>query len=793
MTTLIIVIVILILGLGMARMFMGGKAPSWEDGGNITQDMQEEIEDVPQAEKGKKKESEKSAAKKKGDDTSAYQLPFPPVTMVGRKEEIGKLTGPKAGKLVRLGLIGKSGIGKTTFGTFIARQFIANYPDAQIYINMQCSDGKPLPAAEAMARILTVFFPTQKLPQDKNELEAFYRVTLKGKHILLFLDNIASSNQLNLLLPDKGTSLLIYTSKKAISIPGAQVLKLDVLDSASASTLLVTTTPRLGVWSKEVCKLCRNIPLALVLSASYTGINTKSSPDEYSMFLREERNRLGSKDGAGYEPSLNACLSLNYKSLTSQTSRVLRKLVVFQGSFTAPAEAFMCEDEDGEHLGHLSVLGLVHYEESMDRYFLHDYVRQFLASRVSVSEKASAQKRHAAYYLTVLVSASESYAKGEREVLRGLRLFDLEWENIRAGRTWVGENASKNQDVARLSSSYTESGIDLIRLRRDANECIKWFKSGVEAARILEDADQEKTYLVNLGQEYNNLQEYDSAVEYLDQALPLCKSTSDSATEKSVLAQLGLATMGTGNSTQAIGYMEQYLELARHDEDTPDLSSVLETLGRAYQDSNDPEKAIKYLKEGLEIARKKKELTRQWRILECLGEIHTASEKPQAATEFYEQGLAIAQRMKHTAGQKKILLQLGDAFIKFGEAERALTMYKKCLVLCRETKDIKGAGNILMLLGDTHAHLNENEKSLSFYQKAVDGFKKLKDRKKEGEALWGLSRMHAASGNITQALVQGEAVLQIFESVKHPETENVKEQLVKWGRAPEEQASVEKS
>lgn len=755
----------------------GGKSDS--------QDFDEMDASAPTQQTGvaKKKKKKEKAGDKSRQETSPHQLPSPPLTMLGRKEELKKLSGPAAEKFVRIGLFGKSGIGKTAFGAFIARRYIDKCPHGQIYVDLMGPNSKPLPIGESMTKILSVFHPNKNFPREKGELEIYYRSIISTKKMLLFLDNASSTNQLNLLLPTKKVGMTIFTSQKILTMPGTLAIKLESLDTASATTLLLTIAPRLGAWAKEICKLCTNIPQALVLAAHYLNINTRSGPEEYSILLREERNQQGGREGPNHDTTIIACLNLTYKNLTVPEARALRKLVVFQGSFTLKAQGFICEDGDGEYLGKLTVLGLLRCDDSLGRYFMHDKVRQYLTSRITTSEKATAQKRHATYYLTVLIAASEGYDPEAREASFGLNLFDTEWVNIKAGRIWTAENMSSNADITRLCSAYTESGMNLIRLRRDTAECIQWFKSGVEAAKIIGDEDMEKNCLLNLGQAHNNLKEYDKAIEYLDEALPLCKSIRDKDSEKTVLVQLGLSAMGAKRRTQAIGYMEQYLELAGEGEgeDAPDLGVTLKTLGKAYKENGDTEKALHFLKEGLAVSKKNKDSTMQWEILESLGELLTDSENPTAATEFLEEGLVIARKAGNKTGEKKILKQLGNSYIKFGEPQRALTMFKKSLVLCQETKDIQGAGTQLMLLGDTHAHLEENEKSMSFYQKALGAAKKIKNKAMEGDVLWRLSKSHAASGDMAKALDQGKLSLEVFESINHPETKNVKEQLIKWG------------
>ncbi len=63
-------------------------------------------------------------------------------------------------------------------------------------------------------------------------------------------------------------------------------------------------------------------------------------------------------------------------------------------------------------------------------------------------------RRHAEYYSRVLHSADALFRRGYYNVEAGLRLFDLEWENIRMGQTWVADSPANNQALSELCIAY---------------------------------------------------------------------------------------------------------------------------------------------------------------------------------------------------------------------------------------------------------------------------------------------------------------------------------------------------
>ena len=50
------------------------------------------------------------------------------------------------------------------------------------------------------------------------------------------------------------------------------------------------------------------------------------------------------------------------------------------------------------------------------------------------------------------------YMKGGDTLLRGLREFDIAWENIKNAQLWVATEHDKDEAVARLCNAYPDAG-----------------------------------------------------------------------------------------------------------------------------------------------------------------------------------------------------------------------------------------------------------------------------------------------------------------------------------------------
>ena len=100
---------------------------------------------------------------------------------------------------------------------------------------------------------------------------------------------------------------------------------------------------------------------------------------------------------------------------------------------TCQAAIWELEIDDAEsHLGELVRNSLVDWEETEERYRLHDLARDFAYKQISADEQNEVRRRQAEHFLGILRRADSLYLKGGQESRQGLALFDREWSNIRA-------------------------------------------------------------------------------------------------------------------------------------------------------------------------------------------------------------------------------------------------------------------------------------------------------------------------------------------------------------------------
>jgi NB-ARC domain len=306
------------------------------------------------------------------DADSLHQLPPPLADFTGRDDEVKELRQlASSGGAVITGLKGSGGIGKTALALVLAKEWKDHFPDAQLVINLLGASDEPMPPETAMERIIHAWQPNAKLPEGLEELKGIYHTVLDGKRALLLLDNARDAKQVAPLLPP-ATCGLIITSRWSFTLPGMKTKDIGVLSPEEAANLLLTICDRIGDSAAAIAERCGYLPLALRLAASALKTRPMLTPAEYLERLRINRSK--ELDEAA------ASLRVSYDLLKPELQKLWRLLGIFPGSFDRAAATAVWANEKEASTQTLELLyetSMVEWDNSIDRYRLHDLARDF--------------------------------------------------------------------------------------------------------------------------------------------------------------------------------------------------------------------------------------------------------------------------------------------------------------------------------------------------------------------------------------------------------------------------------
>jgi len=611
-----------------------------------------------------------------------HQLPTPPADFTGRTDELKELLAAvKTGGVTISGLQGMGGVGKTALALKLAEQLKPDYPDAQFYVDLK-GVTQPLSPKEAMAHVIRAWDTRAQLPEKDEEIAALYRSALDGKRALLLMDNARDAQQVRPLIPPASCVFLV-TSRQHFKLSGSITKDLGKLPHADACKLLIKIAPRLAKERQEeidrLALLCGQLALALEKVASALHVKENISAGDYIRRLAEARERLELTE-------TDAALQSSYELLSGELRQKFRFLSVFPGTFDLAAAAAMWDipaESSQDALGELLAYSLINFDKITNRYSLHDLVRLFAGQLLNADEQYNAQKRHGSHYLKVLGAADGLYLNGGESVAQGLALFDLEVTNIRAGHDWVVAHQQDDNSIAEWCFQYPNAGAYCLALRQHPREQIRWLESALAAARRLKQRPWEGIVLGNLGIEYDNLGEYQRAIEHHEQHLEIAREVGDRLGEANALGNLGLVYHNLGEYRRAIECLEQVLQTTREIGNRLGENLTLGNLGIAYDSLGEYHRAIEYHDQRLQIAREIGDRLGEGNTLGNLGAAYNNLGKYRRAIEYQEQSLQIAREIGDRPGEANALWnsalaldQLGDRPAAIVHAEAALEIYQ---------------------------------------------------------------------------------------------------------------------
>ncbi len=692
--------------------------------------------------------------------SSLHQLPAPPADFTGREEELNALRSAlaKGGPGAIFGLRGAGGIGKTVLALKLAEELKPLYPDAQLYLDLKGTDPQPLTTAQAMAHVIRSYHPEARLPESEAELAGLYRSVLNDKRVLFLMDNAASREQVEPLIPPSG-SLLLVTSRFHFVLPGLVSRDLDELPPEDARDLLLKIALRIGKEADVLAGLCGRLPIALRLAGSALAERPDLSPTDYARRLKEGKERFG---------AVEASLTVSYELLNEDRRCLWRLLAVFPGTFDPPAAAAIWEleiDPASEALGDLVRSSLVEWEEKDTRYRLHDLARSFADRQLAETEREVVKRRHAEYFLELLRSANDLYEQGGESLGLGLRLFDAEWGNIQAGFAWASSRFPQDETAARVCNGYPRAGAYLLSLRQHPREQIRWREHAIAAARRRKNRSSEGAHLGRLGNAYAELGETRRAIEFYEQQLAIARDIGDRREEGQALGNLGNAYAELGETRRAIELYEQHLTIAREIGDRRGEDQALGNLGNAYAELGETRRAIELYEQALTIDREIGDRLGESQDLGNLGLAYAALGETRRAIEHYEQQLAIARDIGDRRGEGNALGSLGNAYAALSETRRAIELYEQQLAIAREIGGRRSEGAALGNLGIAYAELGETRRAIEYHEPYLAIAREIGDRQGEGYALNNLGNAYAALGETRRAIELYEQQLAITREI----------------------------
>ncbi|MFE7503807.1 BTAD domain-containing putative transcriptional regulator [Promicromonospora sp. NPDC057488] len=543
----------------------------------------------------------------KFDEVRPAQLPLDVAGFTGRADVLRRLdelaVGPDAGvgsvpgavaarAVVITAIGGTAGVGKTALAVHWAHRAVEGFPDGQLYANLRGYDPEqPVRPSDALARFLSALgVPDRQIPLDVEDRAARFRSLLAGRRMLILLDNAGTVAQVRPLLPGGGSSLVLVTSRDAltglVALHGAHQVNLDLLPADEAVDLLHRLIgPRVADEPGAAATLveqCARLPLALRVAAVLATSRPDRSLAEVVAELADRQERLALLDPGG-DPyaAVHAVFSWSLQHLPEQAVRAFRRLGLHPGPDLEPYAASALTGLDPSQarrvLDLLVNAHLVH-RVGKTRYGMHDLLRAY-ATRLALADDTDQERRAAEERLLAFYQAAASATMSTLRPAESVHEPDPALPKVpvpaletqQAARDWVEAERHCLLAIAEHAAETGRSAFavglarTLHRYLIDAHvsDGLVINAQALRAAESDDDTTGQAQMLRQLGVVHMRLSQYETATDYSERALTLFRQENDPAGEAVTLTNLGSIHYQLGDHQSAMDSHTRALTVSR--------------------------------------------------------------------------------------------------------------------------------------------------------------------------------------------------------------------------------------
>jgi DNA-binding SARP family transcriptional activator len=669
-------------------------------------------------------------------------LPPEAAEFVGRREELGKLTG-EHGSIPRIAVIeGMPGVGKTALAVRAARLISRNYPDGTLYLDLHSGDrGNPaLDPAEALHRLLRMMsVPTTQIPDTIGDRVALWRAQLSRRRAIVILDDAARPDQIRPLLPASGPCLLLITTRRRLADVGdVCTLILDVLAAGDAITLFRQIAgegrTREADQVAEAVHLCGRLPLAIQLTASRVAQDPQLSLTDLIEELSQSPARLGGTGAAG--PEVMSAFDLSYQALEPEHQRFFRRLGASpcaSASLQAAAALTGCTPAEAEK----ALVTLLDYHlvaRAPDGQFhFHDLIRGYAAVRAArddpEAERRQAIGRLLDHYLhaadhadrvlhpfrhrrPVAVSrpAASPPVTTEEDAASWL---EAEWRNILQAARHAGRHEWKQK-----CADLTHVLADFMEIRTYWDEAIAAHTLALEACRDLADPARIAQTSLALSAVRQQSGRYEAARQPAEEAAAIYRSLADPRGEAQALDQLGLVHQRTARSREALAYFREAWLLYLDAGDQRGVADALSHSGIACWHLGRYPEATDQLSEALSLYRGAGDRRGEAKTLNNLGRIHLYRGYHRDALDAYQRSLEIFREIGGAQHEAIVHHNIGNVHHYKGSFAEGLAACRQALAIYRSIGDLPDEADVLNDIGAIYQSAACYDEALVHHEKA---------------------------------------------------------------------------
>ncbi|WP_225845376.1 BTAD domain-containing putative transcriptional regulator [Streptomyces sp. HPF1205] len=679
------------------------------------------------------------------------QLPATVADFTGREAFVRELghqlaeASQGSGIMAVSAVAGIGGVGKTTLAVHVAHEAREQFPDGQLYVDLQGTEPRPAePEAVLGAFLRALGVPNPAIPETLAERAALYRSTLDGRRVLALLDNAYDAAQIRQLLPGTpGCAALVTSRVRMVDLAGAHLVDLDVMSPEEALQLFTRIVGEERVASErqaalDVVGACGFLPLAIRIAAARLAARRTWTVSVLASKLADNRRRLDELRAG--DLAVKATFALGYGHLSAAQARAFRLLSLPDGpdiSLEAAAAVLDLDAYAAEEL--LEALVDISLIESAApaRYRFHDllrlYARECAERDETPEERCAALSRLLDFYLASAAGAYELENPGDRvlEHLAPTARPGLSFTTREKALNWLfseaqGLLAAVEQAAGGGCEGPSRRAVDLLLAAWDLMESGIYARQYEQAARALvtaahdcADALVEGRARVLVAQLLRMTGRFTESDEEARRAMIVGLAAEDPLTCSYAPNVRGLVAHKDRRYEECAAYHTAALEAFRADGNRHGEASALSNLGWAQMALGNPDDAVATGRQVLAILRALGSGFRLGNGLYAMSVALTATGRLDEALSCLTEALPVFQEARQQFWEGMTLYRLAEVHLTAGRWRESASHVEQALVILREVGGEWRTANALTMLGRALAGMGQSVRAHACWHDAL--------------------------------------------------------------------------
>ncbi|MFT2014407.1 tetratricopeptide repeat protein [Streptomyces sp. 796.1] len=629
-------------------------------------------------------------------------LPVSTPLFTGRAVEIDRLTTFITGSGSRnvCVLSGLAGAGKTALAVRAARETVSAFPDGCLFLDLGRPADGGAPADQGiwngtsahdvldpLLRLLHV--PMEQIPAALDARINLYRSRLRGKRLLLVLDNAGSAAQVAPLLPPEPRCRVIITSRHrlnamddAVHLPVRELSANDAVDLFRSVAGAPADTAKDEVVRRVVTR-CDLLPLAIrIAAARFRSTGTWSLAD-FEARLADESSRLAVLDDG--ERSVAAAFSLSCRALTPAQLRVFGLLALHPG-----------RDVELQSIAALTGLSLARTTSVIDRLgdahlisteaaghirvhdLLREFAREHVLANVAAVEQDAAVRRLLDHSLLLTESSDEFLAPHRYRMplaLGNLPEASQKFVDRASALNWID---AQWPNLVRLCHLAADRGLhrqcwQLAFLLREFFFLSKlwdpWIDTHLRAAASAEMTGNKKGLamtLNNLGIAHVDRGDLHTAVRYCRDALALFDELHDEHGITNATSNLAWAELYLGDHAQALRDLRVVLRAYHRQGNERNAAITLRGIALAEAELDQHDEAVHHATQAYQDFTRLNLPVDLAMAMNCIAWAHFKAGNHLTARDHYEQAVLLGEQCGSSYETARAITGLGNVEAALG-------------------------------------------------------------------------------------------------------------------------------